>query len=130
MTPFGLYLESLRRSRQLQQIQLANHLGVNACYVSAMENGKKGPPSKSVLFRLITSLDLDVGEQETLWDKVDQSQRTIRLPDNATLEEYALMRDLRDHLGAMSSDKVNIIRNILNMDGRSKHKPRIEIRCV
>lgn len=130
MTPFGLYLESLRRSRQLQQIQLANHLGVNACYVSSMENGKKGPPSKSVLFRLIASLDLDVGEQETLWDKVDQSQRTIRLPDNATLEEYALMRDLRDHLGAMSSDKVNIIRNILNMDGRSKHKSRIEIRGV
>lgn len=128
MTPFGLYLESLRRSRQLQQVQLADHLGVNACYVSSMENGKKGPPSKGVLNKLIASLDLNEEEQETLWDKVDQSQRTVRLPDNATLEEYALMRDLRDHLGAMSSDKVNVIRNILNMDGRPKHKPRIEIR--
>ena len=130
MTPFGLYLESLRRSRQLQQVQLADQLGVNACYVSSMENGKKGPPSKQVLNKLIVSLDLDAEEQEMLWDKVDQSQRTIRLPDNATLEEYALMRDLRDHLGAMSSDKVNVIRNILNMDTRSKSKPRLEIRGI
>ena len=112
----------------MQQVQLADHLGVNACYVSSMENGKKGPPSKGVLNKLIASLDLNEEEQETLWDKVDQSQRTIRLPDNATLEEYALMRDLRDQLGAMSADKVNVIRNILNMDGRSKHKPTIEIR--
>jgi len=37
MTPFGLYLESLRRSCQLQQVQLADHLGVNVCYVSVME---------------------------------------------------------------------------------------------
>lgn len=114
----------------MQQVQLADHLGVNACYVSSMENGKKGPPSKQVLNKLIVSLELDAEEQEMLWDKVDQSQRTIRLPDNATLEEYALMRDLRDHLGAMSSDKVNVIRNILNMDTRSNSKPRIEIRSA
>lgn len=114
----------------MQQVQLADHLGVNACYVSSMESGKKGPPSKLVLNKLIVSLELDAEEQEMLWDKVDQSQRTIRLPDNATLEEYALMRDLRDHLGAMSSDKVNVIRNILNMDTRSKSKPRIEIRSA
>ncbi len=93
-----------------------------------MESGKKGPPSKQVLSKLIESLELDADEQEMLWDKVDQSQRTIRLPDNATLEEYALMRDLRHHLGALSSDKVNVIRSILNMDVRSKS--RIEIRSI
>ena len=128
MTPFGLYLESLRRSRQLQQVQLADLLGVNACYVSAMENGKKGPPSQQVLSKLVASLKLDANEQETLWDKVDQSQRTTRLPDNATLEEYALMCDLRRHLGALSPDKVNVIRHILNMDVRSK--PGIEVRSI
>lgn len=130
MTPFGLFLESLRRSRQLQQVQLADRLNVNSCYVSSMENGKKAPPSKHVLMKLIEELRLDGEEQQELWDKVEQSKRTTRLPDNATLEEYALMRDLRDHLGAMSSDKVNVIRNILNMDGRPKEKPRIEIRST
>ncbi len=48
MTPFGLFLESLRRSRQLQQVQLAHRLGVNPCYVSSIESGKKGPPSKQL----------------------------------------------------------------------------------
>jgi transcriptional regulator with XRE-family HTH domain len=47
---------------------LADHLGVNACYVSAMENGKKGAPSKQVLNKLIASLKLDAEEQEMLWD--------------------------------------------------------------
>lgn len=128
MTPFGLYLESLRRSRQLQQVQLADHLGVSSCYVSGMESGKKAPPSKHVLSKLIDSLELNAEEQEMLRDKIDQSQRAIRLPDNATLEEYALIHDLRRHLGSLSSDKVKVIRSILTMDDRPKS--RIEIRGI
>lgn len=45
MTPFGLYLESLRRSRGLRQKQLAFALGVRDGYISAMEKGWRGRPS-------------------------------------------------------------------------------------
>ena len=130
MTPFGLFLESLRRSRQLQQVQLADLLSVNSCYVSAIENGKKGPPSKPVLEKLIAELSLDKKEQELLWDYVDQSKRTIRLPDNATAEEYSLMRDMRRHLGALSMEQIEIIRNTLKLGGSTTTKPRIEIRSM
>jgi len=130
MTPFGLLLESLRRSRQLQQIQLADLLSVNSCYISTMEKGKKGPPSKMVLENLIVELKLDTAEQEALWDSVEQSKRTTRLPDNATVEEYALMRDLRSHLGALSSEQISIIRSILKLGTNSEMKQRIEIRSI
>ena len=130
MTPFGLFLESLRRNRQLQQVQLADIMGINSCYVSAIENGKKGPPSKRVLDRLISELALDDREQGLLWEYVDQSKRTIRLPDNATADEYALMRDIEKNLGALSIEQINIIRNTLKLGGYAKTKPRIEIRSV
>lgn len=53
MTPFGKFLEALRRDRQLQQTQLAGMVGVNACYISSIEKGKKGPPTQEVLDKLI-----------------------------------------------------------------------------
>lgn len=130
MTPFGLFLESLRRNRHLQQVQLADRLGVNSCYVSAIENGKKGPPSKAVLEKIISELKLDAQEQELLWDYVDQSKRTIRLPEDATPEEYTLMRDIRRHLGALSIEQIDIIRNTLKLSGKAHTKPRIEIRSI
>lgn len=128
MTPFGLFLESIRRSRQLQQVQLADRLGVNSCYISAIEKGKKGPPSKEVLVKLITQLTLDQLEQDALWEYVDQSQKTIRVPDNATAEEYALMRDIRVHLGALSSEQISIIRNTLKLGSAIQANHKIEVR--
>jgi|TARA_R110001583_G_scaffold195066_1_gene368908 transcriptional regulator with XRE-family HTH domain len=130
MTPFGLFLESIRRNRHLHQVQLADRLGVNSCYVSAIENGKKGPPSKPILEKLISELNLDAQEQELLWDYVDQSQRTIRLPEDATPEEYTLMRDIRRHLGALSIEQIDIIRNTLKLSGQAQTKPRIEVRSI
>ncbi|WP_227096646.1 helix-turn-helix domain-containing protein [Aeromonas veronii] len=58
MTPFGIYLENLRRSRRIQQKQLADLMGINPCYVSTLERGRKGPPSAEVLNRLIKNLNL------------------------------------------------------------------------
>ena len=105
-------------------------MGINSCYVSAIENGKKGPPSKGVLDRLVSELALDDREQGLLWEYVDQSKRTRRLPDNATADEYALMRDIERHLGALSKEQIEIIRNTLRLGGLSKTKSRIEIRRV
>lgn len=109
---------------------MADLLNINSCYVSAIENGKKGPPSKSVLQKLITELGLDEEEQVLLWDYVDQSKRTIRLPDNATAEEYSLMRDMQKHLGSLSIEQIMIIQNTLKLGGNTRMKPRIEIRSL
>ena len=128
MTPFGLFLESVRRSRQLQQAQLADRIGVTPCYVSAIESGKKGPPSKDVIGKLVEKLELTQGEQNELLLCVEQSKKTLRLPENATTDEYLLVADLRHHLGALSIEQINIIRNALRLGSEKPNRPRIEVR--
>lgn len=113
MTPFGLFLEKIRRSRQLQQKQLAADLGVQACYISALEKGRKAPPSKQVLEKLIMALGLDGQEQAALWESVEQSQRSFQLPEGMMLTEYRMINELRKRLGRLSEGQVTLILDVL-----------------
>ena len=122
MTPFGLFLEKLRRSRQLRQKQLAIDLGINASYISALEKGHKEPPSKQILERLIITLDLSDHEQAELWESAEQSQRTIQLPNDMMPAEYRMINALRKQLGRLSEIQVAIIMNVLDLN-TSKSNP-------
>ncbi|MDD5581459.1 MAG: helix-turn-helix transcriptional regulator [Methylobacter sp.] len=121
MTPFGKFLEIIRRSRQLQQKQLAVDLGINASYISALEKGRKEPLSKQVLERLITSLELDDEEQATMWKCGEQSKRTLHLPDGMMLAEYELVSQLRQQLGRLSQEQITLMMNVLALN-TSKNK--------
>ena len=121
MTPFGSFLEKIRRSRQLQQKQLAVDLGINASYISALEKGRKAPPSKEVLDKLISTLDLDNEEQAAMWESIEQSQKSFQLPDGMMLVEYRMINELRKQLGRLTDVQVAIILNVLALD-TSKRK--------
>lgn len=45
MTPFSIKLRTLRESRGVLQKSLAINLGVGPTYLSALEKGRKAPPS-------------------------------------------------------------------------------------
>ncbi|HEY8158751.1 MAG TPA: helix-turn-helix transcriptional regulator [Methylobacter sp.] len=113
MTPFGLFLENIRRSRHLQQKQLAANLGVQACYISSLEKGRKTPPSKQVLEKLIIALELDEEEQAAMWDSAEQSQRSLQLPNDMILAEYRMVSELRKQLGRLSEGQITIILDVL-----------------
>lgn len=115
MTPFGEFLEQLRRSRHLQQKQMADVMGINPCYVSTMEKGRKGPPSKHVLEQLVKKLKLSEDEQSQLWRSVELSELTYRLPVNMSKEEFELMYEIRSRLGALSRAQITIIQNTLTL---------------
>jgi transcriptional regulator with XRE-family HTH domain len=95
MTPFGEYLEQLRRDRYLQQKQLADIMGINPCYVSALEKGRKGPPSKLVLEQLVEKLNLSQEEENGLWRSVELSDLNLRLPKNMTKQEFEFLYEYR-----------------------------------
>lgn len=120
MTPFGIYLENLRRSRRIQQKQLADLMGINPCYVSTLERGRKGPPSAEVLNRLIKNLNLSRDEQEGLWRSVELSEMTFRLPEGMSQDEFEMVHDLRNHLGTLNEDQVLIIRKVLGLGVNSQ----------
>ncbi|GAA6167914.1 helix-turn-helix domain-containing protein [Sessilibacter corallicola] len=109
MTPFGNYLEQLRRKRGLQQQQLAEGVGINACYISGMEGGRKNPASKEVLNRIIKVLDLSTEEVETFWLRVEQSKRSIKIPQETSAKEFELISELWKKLGSLSEPQIHII---------------------
>lgn len=107
MTPFGQYLEQLRRSRKLQQSQLAAELDVSACYISAMEKGRKVPARSQILDKISEVLELDEQEQQSLIKSVEQSKQTLKVPASAGPEEYAFLNELWGHLGSLSADQID-----------------------
>lgn len=120
MTPFGNVLSQLRRSRKFQQRELAERIGVQPCYMSAMESGKKGPPSKAVLQKIIESLSLSPEEIQTLRSTIGPSERVFRIPDNVSLEEYTFLWELRQRLGALSGEELAIMINALRLGGSNR----------
>lgn len=115
MTPFGQYLEQIRRDRRLSQKQLAYALDINPSYVSALETGKKSPPTEVILQKLISSLSLDKQEQDTLWDVVELSQTTRKIPNSVTCDELVFIRQLWQHLGTLSPEQLAIMNNTLKL---------------
>lgn len=118
MTPFSRYLEYLRRSRNLQQKQLADRMGVNASYISSLMNGKKRPPSKPVLIQMISRLGLSEAEEAEMWRKVALSDLNLRLPQNMSEEEFEFVFELRGRLGTLSPNQLCIMRKTLELGVR------------
>jgi transcriptional regulator with XRE-family HTH domain len=122
MTPFGLFLEKMRRNRQLQQKQLAAELDIQASYISSLEKGRKAPPSKKILEKLINVLDLNEDEQADMWESVKQSKRSLELPDGMILGEYQLVSKLSEKLGSLSEEQITLMMGILALNiNKNKH---------
>jgi transcriptional regulator with XRE-family HTH domain len=115
MTPLGLALESFRRSRGLQQNSLALSAGIRPCYLSAIEKGKKGPPSNSVLQKLIETMDLSEDEARELETAAYQSRQRLTVPDQASIHEYRLLHKIWEKLGSLSENQVKGMELFLEM---------------
>lgn len=115
MTPFGHYLETVRRAREMQQTELANLLGIDPSYISSIERGKKGPPSADILQKIKTVLSLNDVESKELDLAVKQSGRVIRLPNTTSLAEYVLISTLSRRIGSLSKEEVNAMACILQL---------------
>ncbi|MGV2873102.1 helix-turn-helix domain-containing protein [Colwellia sp. E150_009] len=109
MSPFGICLEQLRRNRNLQQKDLAELVGINPCYVSVIERGRKGPPSKDVLDKIVKSLNLNQLEKEEFWYNVELSELSFKVPDNVSRSEFELVYKLKKCLGKLSDEQVLIM---------------------
>lgn len=115
MTPFGNYLEYLRRSRGLLQKQLAYYIGVNPCYISSIEKGKKGPPTKKILEKIIKVLNLTSLEQQKLWESVELSKLNRKLPTEISSQEYSFIKELWDRLGTLTEEQLIIMSTALKI---------------
>ena len=113
MSPFSRYLVDLRRRLGVRQGELAELLGYDQSYLSALEIGQKGPPTPEFVQRLAEKLEFSNEEQQVLFTVADASERKLTIPPKADEEIYLLLRDLRDSLPLMSTAQVRVLREVM-----------------
>jgi transcriptional regulator with XRE-family HTH domain len=68
MTPLGEKIRQLRQQRGASQKDMAAAIGVSAAYLSALEHGRRGVPSWTLLQKII-------GYFNIIWDEAEEFQR-------------------------------------------------------
>jgi transcriptional regulator with XRE-family HTH domain len=68
MTPFGERVRALRIERGVSQKDMAAAVGVSAAYLSALEHGRRGVPSWTLIQKMI-------GYFNIIWDDAEELQR-------------------------------------------------------
>lgn len=61
---FGQTLARLRGAQRLSQNQLAQRAGLNHSYISRLESGGRGDPSREVVEQCVSALGLDVSGRD------------------------------------------------------------------
>jgi transcriptional regulator with XRE-family HTH domain len=72
MTPFGARLRDLRKQRGMTLKTMAEAVGVSAAYLSALEHGRRGRPTWSLVQRIIGHLNI-------IWDEAEELERLADL---------------------------------------------------
>ena len=72
MTPFGRKLRELRAERGVLLKDMAAALGVSSAYLSALEHGNRGRPSRVFVQQISAYFNL-------AWDDVDELERLAEL---------------------------------------------------
>jgi transcriptional regulator with XRE-family HTH domain len=72
MTPFGEKIRNLRQKKSVSQAAMAEALGISPAYLSALEHGKKGKPSWSLVQAIITYF-------EVIWDEAEELQNLAKV---------------------------------------------------
>ncbi len=68
MTPLGEKIRQLRRERGVSQKEMAAAIGVSAAYLSALEHGRRGVPSWTLIQKII-------GYFNIIWDEAEEFRR-------------------------------------------------------
>lgn len=115
MTPFGQRVRDHRAQRGITLAQMAGVLGVTPAYLSALEHGKRGRPTFTLIQGVIHVLGV-------IWDEADELVRLADLShprvtvDTAGLEPEAtlLANRLARDIGELEADELQRLASILD----------------
>lgn len=117
MSPFAHYLHELRLKHGIRQTELAELLGYEQSYISALEIGSKGPPTPEFLAKLAQSFDMSDAEQHELEQIAEASQRKLALDTDSPQGLYWMLYELRQQVDKLHPAQVQMIRDILKLKG-------------
>lgn len=117
MSPFSHFLHELRLRHQIRQSELAELLGYEQSYISALEVGIKGPPTEEFVQKLITTLALPPSAQLELEEAVAASDRKLSIPADSPQSHYRMLKELREQFDSLHPLQVRLIQEALAMRG-------------
>ncbi len=111
----------------MRQGDLAEAMGYEQTYISALEIGAKGPPTDEFIARAIKALQLSDAEQAELRSAAAASERRINLRNDMPESLFWMVSELRDHLDTLHPAQVTLIREIIGMRARLAEAPPVEL---
>jgi len=125
VTPFGARVRALRAARGLTLRALAAQLQVSAAYLSALEHGKRGPPTAGLVHQVNEFFGL-------IWDEAEEMSELAKLShpkvtvETAGLspEATALANRLAEAIHRLSPQTVAAMHGLLDREVPSE-KPRL-----
>ncbi|MEX3669391.1 helix-turn-helix domain-containing protein [Paraburkholderia phenoliruptrix] len=128
-TPFAVFLRGLRLRSALSQAELAQKLGYEQAYVSALELGTK-PPSAEFLTRLRDHLSLADADRQEMQRELQDSPRRFVIPADLPTDEYRLYAELQRKIGRLLPTQIVTLRAIVRMDEEMTARPRYSVSRV
>ena len=115
MSPFAHLLHDLRMRHGIRQRDLAEQMGYETSYFSALEVGIKGPPPAEFVERLIAALNLSEAEQEEVRRTAVASQRKLQIEHDTPQDVFWMLAELRERVSQLHPVQVRMIREILEL---------------
>ena len=124
MTPFGEKLRAIRAERKLALKDMAAGLQVSPAYLSAMEHGRRGKPSRRFVHRVCQYLGI-------IWDDAEELQRLADLShpriavDTAGLDPKAtlLANLLAQRIGELDGTDLERLLAVVDPEGAAREGP-------
>jgi len=115
VTPFGVRVRALRKQRRLTLKRMAADLQLSPAYLSALEHGRRGRPTWSLVQQIVEYLNI-------IWDEAEELHRLARIShpriviDTAGLEPEAteLANRLASDIAALPRDRLRQLLDVLD----------------
>jgi transcriptional regulator with XRE-family HTH domain len=110
MTPFGAKLRELRAERGVQLKEMASALAVSPAYLSALEHGHRGRPTRPFVHQICAYFNIFWDEAEDLHRLAQLSHpRVVVDTSGLTPEATELANRLAETIRALDPDTVKVM---------------------
>lgn len=115
MTPFGDKLRRLRIARGVTQKEMAASIGVSSAYLSALEHGRRGVPSWTMIQKIIGYFNVIWDEADELAELASRSHpRVVVDTSGLTPRATALANRLSGEIADLDDDALDAINALLD----------------
>lgn len=117
MTPFGASLRAMRVERGLSQTKFAEIIDIHPRVLSAVETGRRQPPSSQVIGRWAELAGLTSLELSRLEEAAQDSPYVIRLPKTASPRALRLVHRVVRAVESLKQEQLQAIQTVLEQGG-------------